>query len=82
LSCAICAASSGGRSSTGEAPGRRQSLIMASMSLLSLLTMLRVTLSTSSGAVQRPLKPGRQVSYTCLQEGVGRQRLAQEQPCV
>jgi hypothetical protein len=62
----IAAASAAGRSSTAFAPGSGAADSARTMEALSLLTGRRATRSTSSGAVQRPRKPGLRRSYTSL----------------
>lgn len=58
----------GRRSAAAPAPGggRASSARLAAMMALSLHTARRACLSTSSGAVQRPVKPGDRRSYTSL----------------
>ena len=69
----ISPTSCGGRSSTAAAAappsGRASAAKVEHMMALSLHTARRARLSTSSGAVQRPLNSGLSKSYTCLRRG-------------
>mmetsp|Transcript_3826 Transcript_3826/g.11039 ORF Transcript_3826/g.11039 Transcript_3826/m.11039 type:complete len:247 (+) Transcript_3826:1938-2678(+) len=66
LSWSIWAARCGGTRSTSEAPGSCRAFRLRTMSEDSLLTRRRARVSTTRGAVHRPLNPGWHSSYTSL----------------